>query len=158
MPQNTQTGPSLVTGLFFCAFFGTGSANFGQTLPVISKICIFSYNSGGVRGEDRRYFTPCPVIASQSADWRGNPFSPDGHGMTRGRAATWGGPYGMGSTDVIPCRGGPMWPPGTWRAEVVTPYARGAFGPMPSSGRNVGAAPCGRPAGRKSRFVPRRAY
>ena len=142
-----------MTGLFFCAFFGTGSGNFGQTFPIISKICIFSYNSGGVRGEYRRYFTPRPVIASQyarrrcviasqSADWRGNPSygaairSPgitDSHGsdighclgMTRGRAATWGGPYGMGSTDVIPCRGG-YDPPGRFRSAERPPLPASA--------------------------------
>ena len=115
----------MVTGLFFCAFFGAGSGNFGQTLPIISKICIFSCNSGGVRGEYRRYFTPLPVIASQSADWRGNPFSPGGHGMTRGRAATWGGPYGMGTTDTIHCRGG-YDPPGRFRSAERPPLPASA--------------------------------
>ena len=127
-------------GPVFYIFFHMGSDNFGQSRAVISKICIKSCNSGGVRGEYRRYFTPRPVIASQSADWRGNPFFPgatDSHGsdighclgMTRGRAATWGGPYGMGSTDTIHCRGG-YDPPGVLRFAPSSVSLRSTASPL----------------------------
>ena len=46
-------------------------------------------------------------------------------GMTRGRAATWGRPYGMGSTDTIHCRGG-YDPPGRFRSAERPPLPTSA--------------------------------
>ena len=50
-------------------------------------------------------------------------------GMTRGRAATWGGPYGMGSTDTIHCRGG-YDPPGVLRFAPSSVSLRSTASPL----------------------------